>query len=345
MRVILPQLESTEPDALLAGLRGIIPLPTEDNPDGDLNTSLAASITYSFAHLADKTHQLLPALCLVSGVASTGVLATFSDADGVPSRFVGADVKDWTEALNDAARVGLLTALGSGMYQVHPALPSYLAALWRAESPDGHDSTRDDATRALLEACAQYGVWLAQLIDSGNAGLAYEIIELQQRTLGALLRYALEHKLWEQAHDIGKPVTRYWETRGLDDEAEAWTIRVRSATEEPDGTPPPLDSPAGPLWLIFTGAQATRQWKGMRLDEAEHTYRQVLDMLQVPVSAEQRSNVAVAQHHLGMIAQLRGRLEEAEDWYHKALRSARDFAREEGPLRGSVADVLRRGVG
>ena len=40
--------------------------------------------------------------------------------------------------LEDAARVGLLTGLGGGMYQIHPALPGYLAAGWQAENPAGY---------------------------------------------------------------------------------------------------------------------------------------------------------------------------------------------------------------
>ena len=164
MRLILPRLDATEPEALLDGLRGTTPLPGGDE-GGDRATSLAASITYSFTHLTAETQRLLPAVGLFHGVADADVLAVFSAVPGVPGRFAGAGDEDWAQALDDAARVGLLTALGAGMYRIHPALPAYLAAQWRAEDPDGYDSVRDAATRALASAYAE----LRQLADPGRS--------------------------------------------------------------------------------------------------------------------------------------------------------------------------------
>ena len=79
-------------------------------------------------------------MCLFHGVADANVLALFSRAPGVPGRFAGASGQDWISALDDAARVGLLTPLSAGMYRVHPALPTYLAARWRAEDPESYGS-------------------------------------------------------------------------------------------------------------------------------------------------------------------------------------------------------------
>ena len=57
-----------------------------------------------------------------------------------------------------------------------------------------------------------------------------------------------------------------------------------------------------------------------RLDEAERTYREILAMLQAqPISPQQQGRVAVAYHRLGMVAQDRGRLDEAADWYARSL--------------------------
>ena len=45
-----------------------------------------------------------------------------------------------------------------------------------------------------------------------------------------------------------------------------------------------------------------------------------LDMLQAqPASPLQQSHLATCYHHLGMLAQDRGRPENAEDWYRKSL--------------------------
>ena len=138
MRLTLPRLDTTDPADLLAGLQGTTPLPAADDPDAGRTTSLPASITYSFAHLSGQTRRLLPAVSLFHGVADEDVLMAFSAVEGVPDRFAGVSKQEWTAVLEDAARVGLLTGLGAGMYQIHPALPGYLAAGWHAEDPAGY---------------------------------------------------------------------------------------------------------------------------------------------------------------------------------------------------------------
>ena len=224
------------------------------------------------------------------------------------------------KALEDAVRVGLLTGLGGGMYRVHPALPGYLATWWRHEEPANHDAVREAATKALLSAHAALGAWLYQQISSGDAALAYMIIGLERRTLGSLLGYALDHRLWDKAAPIAVPLDKYWTARGLNEEAGAWTDRVRLATEGPDGTPPQLDTLEGSLWLFFIGNQANREVIRNQLGDAERTYRQILTMLQAqPSPPQQQQSLADTYHQLGMVAKDRRRLDEAEKWYRRSL--------------------------
>jgi tetratricopeptide (TPR) repeat protein len=329
MRLILPRLDASEPEGLLYGLRGTTPLPGGDE-GADRATSLAASITYSFTHLTAETRRLLPAVGLFHGVADANVLTAFSSVPGVPGLFAGASPQDWAHVLEDATRVGLLTPLGADMYRIHPALPAYLAAQWRAEDPDRYDEVRDAATRALASAYAGLGAWLYEQI-SGDARLAYAVTGLQRRTLGAMLGYTLDHQLWAEAQAIAQPLNRYWTLHGLDEEANAWTDQVQNATENPDGSAPRLDTPPGALWLFMTGEQANRQHQAARLDDAEHTYRQLLDMLQAqPSSRQQQSHIATAYHLLGMIARSRGRLEEAEARSRKSLAVRKDLGDRPG---------------
>ncbi len=331
MRLILPYLDTTDPGPLLDGLRGTAPLPGANGTEGGRTTSLAASIAYSYHHVTPATRRRLAAVSLFQGVADTDVLMLFSRAPGVPGRFAGTSREQWQEALDDAAGVGLLTPLGAGMYQIHPALPGYLAAQWAAEEPGGHAPVQEAAATALLTAYAGFGGWLDQQISSGDAGLAFTIIGWQRRSMGSLLGYALDHHLWEQAQEIAQPFHQYWTARGLYEEADAWTDRVRLATEDHDGTAPPLDTPAGALWLFIIGAQAGRQVTSHRLGQAEQTYQQILAGLQAqPASPQQQRMLAVAYHQLGMVAQQRGRLGDAEDWYTKALAIKEDLGDRPG---------------
>ena len=317
MRLTLPRLDTADPADLLAALRGTTPLPAADDPDAGRTTSLPASITYSYEHLAEETRRLLPAVGLFHGVAEENVLMAFSAASGVPGRFAGVSKQEWTAVLQDAARVGLLTGLGAGMYRIHPALPGYLAAGWHAGDPGGYGPQREAGEQALCAACADFSRWLTGQIESGDAALANTIIGLQRRTLGAMLGHALDRHAWDDADSIVRALDKYWDTRGLGGEAAAWADRILDATAGPGQIPP---APARTLWLYTTIQQATRQQTAGQPDQAGQTYRRALAYLQdQPETEWTRTSISVIYHQLGMTAQDRGRLDEADDWYRKAL--------------------------
>ena len=320
MRLTLPRLDTADPAELLAALRGTTPLPAADDPGAGRTTSLPACITYSYAHLSGQTRRLLPAVSLLHGVADEDLMMLFSTAEGVPARFAGVSKQQWTAALDDAARVGLLTALGSGMYRIHPALPGYLAAGWHAEDPAGYKPEREACEQALRAACADFSRWLAGQIASGDAGLAYAVIGLQRRTLGAMLGHALDRHAWDQASGIARALDEYWDSRGLGGEAAVWVDRILAATAGPGQDTPAAETPAKSLWLYTTMRQAGRQRDAGRPDQAGQTYRHTLAYMQdQPETEWTRTGISVIYHRLGITAQDRGRLDEADDWYRKSL--------------------------
>ena len=316
MRLTLPRLQDTDPGGLLAALRGTAPLPAEDPGQGRLS-SLGACIAYSFAHLTEQTRRLLPAVSLFHGIADEDLLMLFSATEEVPNRFAGISKQQWTEVLEDAARVGLLIGLGAGMYQIHPALPGYLAAGWHAENPSGYSQEREASEHTLCTACATFSRWLTRQIGSGDAALAYTVIRLQRWTLGAMLGHALDQHSWNDASGIVRALDEYWDSRGLGGEAAAWADRILAATAGSGHGP---DAAAESLWLYVLGRQASRQRSAGQPDQAAQTYRQNLAWLQArPEDEWTRKSIAATYHQLGTTAQDRGRLEEAEDWYRKAL--------------------------
>ncbi len=319
MRLILPRLETTEPDTLLEDLHGATPLP--GGTGEGRTTSLSASVSYSFAHLAEGTRRLLPVVCLLQGAADGFVLAAFSETDEVPERFRGATAHDWRNALDDAARVGLLTWVERATYQIHPALPSYLAAQWRSEESEDHDALRDASTRALVTACRTYGGYLYSEVESGDAELAFAIIGWQRRTFCNLLGYALDHGLWDRAEMIALALNQFWKARGLDEEARAWAARARLAIEDADGNPPQGDSPSWGLWIFFATSEINRQLGSrLRLHDVELTCQQILAMVQTqPVSPDQQRQLALTYHQLGWAAYAQGKWEMAGDWHRKSL--------------------------
>ncbi|MEU7839270.1 tetratricopeptide repeat protein, partial [Nonomuraea sp. NPDC049129] len=316
MRLIVPHLDTTEPGVLLAALQGAAPIPGRD--DGDRSTSLSACVAYSFTHLPTNDRQALTTLALFHGIADADVLAIMSQQPEVPALFQGRSREDWVRVLDGASAVGLLTSLGVGMYRIHPALPAYLTSSWRLDLPAGFDQQYTLTTRALLSAYVALSRWLRQQISSGAAQLAFTVIGLQRRSLGSMLGYALDHQLWDHAQHIIRPLDGFWVLRGLSEEAQGWTDRARLALEGPDGAAPSLDTDGGQLWLFILGSEADRHLRIHRLDQAQHTYLNLLTALQQQ-SPLHLGSIAAAYHRLGVVAQLRGLLDEAEDWYHKCL--------------------------
>jgi tetratricopeptide (TPR) repeat protein len=317
MRLTLPRLQDTDPGDLLAALRGTAPLSAGEEAGAGRLSSLGACITYSFAHLAEPARRLLPAVSLFTGIADEDVLMLFSAVEGVPGRFAGTSKQGWTEVLEDAARVGLLSPIGGGMYRIHPALPGYLAAAWNAGNPSAYGQERQAAEQALRAACAAFSRWLRGQVNSGDAATAYTLIGLQRRTLGAMLRHAVDHHDWDDAESIVRALSPYWESRGLGPEADVWADRILAATAAPGQGP---TESTRSLWLYTLGEQAKRQQQAGQLDKAAQAYQRILAWQQEqPATEWSREVIAVTQHRLGIMAQRRGRLDEAEDWYRKSL--------------------------
>jgi tetratricopeptide (TPR) repeat protein len=293
---------------------------------------LGACITYSFTHLTEQAKRLLPAVSIFQGVADQDVLAAFSTVEGVPHRFAGVSQEEWTAVLEDAARVGLLTGIGMGMYRIHPALPGYLAAGWQAAIPDDYGQEREICERALCTASAYFSRWLSGQFRSGNAALAYALIGLQgRRTLGAMLGSALDRHAWDDASGIVRALDPYWDTRGLSQEATAWSDRILGTIAGPGEYP---REAARSLWLYTTDREAARHEAAGHLDQAAQTYHQALAYLQSqPEDEWTRASTAITYGHLGNTAHRSGQLDEAEDWERKSLVIGEDLGNRPGMAR------------
>jgi tetratricopeptide (TPR) repeat protein len=331
MRLILPRLDAEEPEALLQELKGMRPLAVGPAQADDRATSLPASLSYSYAHLSPATRRLLPAASLFRVNADVTLLSQLADSPQAPQRFRDATFEEWDDVLGEAARVGLLARMDLGYYRIHPALPGYLAAGWRQEDPDGYSAARDMGVRALLGVCVEMSLWLRWEVERGSAGVAFAIMGLHHRTLGSLLGYALDQRLWHEAQQLSQALQDFWVTRGWQEEARAWADRVLLATADPDGSVPPLDTPAGALWMFFADNEAVRHAKQHSFDEAERVYHRMLAALEAqPPSRKRQRYLAIIYQELAIIAQEREDLHEAERWHRASLAINEELGRKEG---------------
>ncbi|WP_406485991.1 tetratricopeptide repeat protein [Streptomyces phaeochromogenes] len=340
MRLTLPHLDTTTAQQLLAGLQGTSAFPA-DHGSGDRRTSLAASIAYSFQHLSPADQQALTILSLFHGVAFAPALAVFSEQSETPERFQGCTVVQWVAMMERAANLGLLTPVSTGAYRLHPALPAHLTAQWHTHSPDTHASEQASAINALIVAHVFVSHWLNGEISGGDAQLGFNLIGIQQRMLGTMLGHTLEGSRWADAKVILAALDAYWRARGLVNEARSWLDRVRLAVEAPDGAPPAMGSPAAALWVFAAVSQGELYFRAGQLDDAENTYRAVLrSQLQQPDVLGSDWTLALAYRRLGNVANERGRLGEAEEWYRRAL----TIDEEDGNRPGMAADYHQLGT-
>jgi tetratricopeptide (TPR) repeat protein len=320
MRIVLPRLATTEPEVLLAELRGTL-TPTAV---GSLTECIAASLD----RLPPRTQRLLCGLCLFEGLISLRLVGFWA----------GELAGDWANALEQATSVGLLTRANATAYRIHPAMPALLAARWRNEQPEFYEPQRAFATWRLLDA---YARWLNHEQSGGTDRAAIGVVEQERRTLCQLLQFALDERLWNEASVIAQPMLAYFASRGMDAEAELWVGRLRRAIEPAPGAPPALDSAAGGLWLLVMGARAHHEVVARHLDSAAEIYMEVVRSLEASPPFDRRQD-ALASMYAGLthVAELRGRLDETRAWSAQSLISAEAV----GDTQGLVQAYLNLGI-
>ena len=197
-------------------------------PHADRTGSLESCVSYSYAHLSEATRRLLPLASLFQGVVDIVVLLVASGNPDIPSRFAGATSEDWVSAIQEAVDVGLLTRPWDsteddyfGLFLIHPALPGYLASMWRADSPDEYDASWKAATRVLVDAhhtrCRQALGQLGSRTDSR----VFSRVEWARPNLSSFLGYALDNGMWAAALGIEELLEKSWDAWGLDGGARA----------------------------------------------------------------------------------------------------------------------------
>ncbi|MEM9762502.1 MAG: tetratricopeptide repeat protein [Pseudomonadota bacterium] len=319
MKLILPHLEAHSARALLEGLQGQGALPAGFAGEGRTQ-GLAASLLWSLDHLDADTRAMLPALSLFEGVVDADVLMIMSEQEDTPVRFARIDRARWSAALDQAEELGLLAALGSGVYRLHPALPAMLAAEWRAAAGDDYGAEREAAATALITAHATFGRWLDRQIEGGEAELAHGLLALQRRTFGWMAKAAFAAGQYNHAHNMLQPLFAHLNARGEVRETTAWIDHCLDALETAGGEAPDFESAAGALWLFVKCWSANLATDAHDLNRAEAIYDGICQTLKAAPKSEARDrHLAIIYHQFGIVAQHRGALDAAEDWYKKSL--------------------------
>ena len=116
-----------------------------------------------------------------------------------------------------------------------------------------------------------------------------------------------------------QPLDKFWDAPGLRQEARGWVDRCHKALEAKGGPPPDLDNQAGSLWPFVVWSEANRELRAGNLDTAYMVYDTIRQQREASSSASRESRLPVVYNQLGRVAQKRGDLDVAEEWYRKSI--------------------------
>jgi tetratricopeptide (TPR) repeat protein len=229
--------------------------------------SLAASLSYGFDQaFTDAERAQLAVLHLFRDTVDADALQLMGDSDiagedAVPE-LAGLDRDTGIELLDRAAGIGLLTSIGGGYYEIHPALPWYFTTMFTTTygPPDAPAASR--ATRAHARAIGKLGDYYFHQAGEGHAQVIGAL-----RAEEANLRHGLEcaraFGLWRTTLGCLQGLRILYDRTGRHGEWARLVADITSDFTDP-ATGGPLPS-RGEEWSIVTSyrvllASQARDW-------------------------------------------------------------------------------------
>jgi tetratricopeptide (TPR) repeat protein len=308
IQTILPELKRVKPDELLRSLQaGEVGVPRDDLEQGR-ERSLAASLSYRLDTLEPAQKNRLGLLALFQRFVNADVLAALCSVEGVPESIRGLALADWVELLDRAAEIGLLRRAGKGCCWIHPALPWFFHDLLRAAFP-GHQAKLEQAFATTYAVCGRY---FYNLFET-NTQVAMDFLRAEEGNLLFALRLARQHERWDEAEGILSGLYRLWKTQGRLVEWERSIAEVEAQIVGDDGEPL-----AGGeyLWGALLGHRQEIAYYRRDFNTQEVILLRLKEHCEL---SGDEQNQAVCLHLLGMVAEERGQLEEAERCYRDSL--------------------------
>ena len=223
--------------------------------------SLAASLDYGFATaFTDVERARLAVLHLFRDTTNVDALRYMGDPEAVGDDTVpelaGLDREAGIVLLGRAADIGLLTALGGGYYQIHPALPWYFTTLFT--NAYGQPAA-DRAARAYASATGELGDYYFNQAESARAAQVLPVLRAEEANLLHALDLARARRLWAAAVGCMQALGVLYQRTGRDSE---WTRLLADIT--PDVADGPLPGRED-YWNVITHhrariAREARDW-------------------------------------------------------------------------------------
>ena len=278
---------------------------------------LTAVMDASFSRMPRRSRAHLPFLTLFQRRVLLDIL-THITQERVYRSVMGEEL-GWGACrtlLRSARDSGFIEQVTPSVYQVHPAFPwFYGRQLHRQAAAAGVRRLEEEFLRVYTDT-ADY--FMESLYEDQEAAATAVLAE--EANLSQAIGLALEAKAWDQVQILVQPVAQVYKMQKRRPELHRLRSRLLAEVAPETGGAAEAEAAGGiDLWLYLMGTEAGEAADFGELDLGEDLNRQLLAYLaSLPGNAED-PRVAAVNHQLGVIAQRRSRLEEAEEWFLKSL--------------------------
>lgn len=287
----------------------------------------------ALAHISPWARRHLCFIGLLAGNVSVEMLESFVGAGDKQTELYAdlfgeaLDAAGWEVVLDEAARCGFLLAVHRGLYELYPGVSPFL----RRQLVDALGAA--NVARLEDEFVQFYAAWAAHLEEDVLNGQrpALAAVLTEHDNLLRALRMAEIGEQWRLALALGRTLKGFYEASGRPDE---WRVLRLELLDCVGGDlSPAAGRERANLGLFLLGSEANDALAAGRLNEAEGLHRRILSHLASWNDPQAEPFTGVSHHQLGLIAEERRQLEQAESCYRQALEIFQQLG-----LERSVAD-------
>ena len=294
-------------------------------------TYLTATMDAAFSRMPRRIRTHLPFLALFQRRVLLDILTHL--AQETTYRSVMGDELGWGACrtlLRSAVASGFVERVTPSVYQIHTAFPwFYGRLLHRQVSTSGVRSLEQEFLRVYTDT-ADY--FMESLYEDQEA--AATAILAEEANLSQAIGLALEGKDWDSVQVLVQPLAQVYKMQKRRPELRRLRRKLLAEVTPGDGGAAAAQVAGGiDLWLYLVGTDASEAANFGELDYGENLNHQILDYLSAQPDSGKDPRVAAVNHQLGVIAQRRRRLGEAEEWFLKSLAII-----EDGEDKAAVAD-------
>ena len=309
MRLVLPHLQEHRPAALRREYVDAL----EGFPEATRH--LEAALRCSFSRLSARTKKHLPFLALFRQRVLLDVVTHITQGPEYAS--IMGEEMGWGACrtfLREARNNAILDSISPSVYLMSNDVTEFLRG--RLESRITR-SQMEGLDQVFLRVYADMGDYFLQSLATEEAESTVTAVLAEEPNLLRALDLARAAGDWDAAQLVFQPVALVYKMQ----ERLLELRRLRQGLMSEIGLDPAAaeSKGAGSLWLYLQGTETTDALARDELEAAEEMATRVLAYLESKGDPGYQAQIASVQHDLGLVEQGKGRLDEAEEWYRRAL--------------------------